>query len=284
MTLRMKKNDVGKMKKMIVLGIDGATFDLLNPLMERGIMPNLLKFTQNGVSASMNSTFPPITGPAWLSMATGKNPGKTGVTDFINVGKKITETSIVNSRDIRINDPFWDIMNKHGLKTYLIGYPMLYPYYDIDGVIVGGWGIPEGCEIAHPKEIIDRINRVSSEYVNYVPWRTKQEYKSNKELLIDDLASMLKKQIEVVKDLLKDEWDFFIYVCSVSDFLQHAFWDDLQNNKSPYHQSTLDIWRDIDHLIGVLMEQQTNIFIVSDHGFGPLRNKFLPYSGFHFED
>ncbi len=264
------------MDKLIVLGMDGATFDNLNILIKKGIMPNLSKCVENGVSGTMASTFPPLTGPAWVSMATGKNPGKTGITDFINVSREITKTFTVSSKDYRENGAFWDELNFKGLKTYLIGYPMLFPYYDINGVMIGGWGIPNEEEIAHPKSLINRINSISNGYVNYVPWRTKKEYLSNKDLLINDLSSMLKKQMKVVKELLKDEWNVFFYVCSVCDFIQHAFWDDIKNESSCYHRSILNIWSNIDVLIGDLMEYTSNIFIVSDHGFGPLKNKFLP--------
>ncbi|MEF8873951.1 MAG: alkaline phosphatase family protein [Candidatus Thermoplasmatota archaeon] len=198
-------------KKLILLGLDGATWDVLHPLMDDGSMPNLKKAFENGVSAEMNSTFPPITAPAWLSMATGKNPGKTGVTDFRKPGEDLYERKTVNSSDFRENGAFWDMLNDNGFRTYLMGFPMVYPYYSIDGIIVGGWGTPDHGDIAYPSELDERIEDVSDGYVNYVPWDS-DEYKKDKEKLIDDLSMMLEKQTKVVKDFLKDDCDFFTYI------------------------------------------------------------------------
>jgi len=262
--------------KLIVLGLDGGTFDVLDPLIEKGIMPNLEHIIENGVSSTMMSTFPPLTGPAWVSMATGKNPGKTGITDFINIVQGPTDKKFVSSEDYRVNGAFWDILNDHGYKTYLIGYPMLYPYYEINGVIVSGWGVSDDGKLAYPPEIENRIEEISEGYINHVPWRTKKEYRDDKKILIDDLSTMIKKQKKVVKDLINDEWDLFMYVCSASDFIQHALWDEIKDKDSLNHERVLDLWSEIDDIIGILMDKEENIFLVSDHGFGPLKNKFLP--------
>jgi len=263
-------------RKLILLGLDGATWDVLDPLIGEGIMPNLRKIVENGTSTKMSSTFPPITAPAWLSMATGKNPGKTGVTNFSNVKKNIRETELVTSSDFRKNGAYWNHLKDHGYKIYLMGYPMVYPYYDINGVMIGGWGTPDDAKLAHPPEIENRIEEISGGYVNYVPWRSKK-YKNNKEQLIQDLKSMHDKQVKVLRELMKDDWDFFCYVSSVSDFLQHAFWGTWEKNDSPYHEAFIDIWTKIDKMIGdVAQHDESNLFIVSDHGFGPLKNRFLP--------
>ena len=62
--------------KLVVIGLDGATFDVLNPLLECGQMKNLAKIIETGARSNLLNTYPPITGSAWVSFATGKNPGK----------------------------------------------------------------------------------------------------------------------------------------------------------------------------------------------------------------
>jgi len=268
------------MNKIILLGLDGATWKVLNPLIENNYLPNFKKLVTEGTRGYLESTKPPITAPAWLSMATGKNPGKTGITKFVNFDPKDLTTYMATSEDYRKNGAIWDQLNRKGYKTYLIGYPMLYPYYDLDGVIVGGFHIPPKANLAHPQTIEERINEISNGYVNHVPWHS-DKYENNKNMLMKDLSTMFDKQIRVVKNLLKDEWDFFAYVCSVPDFLQHAFWEDWENSDSPFHQKFIKLWELMDEKLSVLMgRKNTNLFVVSDHGFGPLKNKVSPMKWF----
>ena len=70
--------------KVFVLGLDGATFDQLNPLMNEGYLPNIKSMCEQSAYGPLETVFPPVTAPAWLSMASGLNPGKTGVFDYIN--------------------------------------------------------------------------------------------------------------------------------------------------------------------------------------------------------
>ena len=70
-------------KKVLFIGLDGSTFDLLDPLMEKGLMPRLRAFINEGVRGWLETTIPPITPTAWVSWMTGKNPGKHGVFEFL---------------------------------------------------------------------------------------------------------------------------------------------------------------------------------------------------------
>jgi predicted AlkP superfamily phosphohydrolase/phosphomutase len=72
--------------QVVVLGVDGATFEVIQPLREMGVLPNLDRLMTEGAVGHLSSTMPPVTGPAWFALATGKSPGKTGVFDFRNRG------------------------------------------------------------------------------------------------------------------------------------------------------------------------------------------------------
>ena len=60
--------------KLLIIGLDGATWEVLLPLINMKKLPTFEKIINKGVHGNFVSTFPPSTGPAWLSMATGKNP------------------------------------------------------------------------------------------------------------------------------------------------------------------------------------------------------------------
>ena len=68
---------------MVIVGLDGATWDLLRPRMADGRLPNLRRLADEGVTGNLTSIFPPETPAAWPSFMTGKNPGKHGVFDFL---------------------------------------------------------------------------------------------------------------------------------------------------------------------------------------------------------
>ena len=86
--------------KAVVLGLDGATWDLLVPLAERGVMPNLQRALAEGRHGRLQSCLPPYSSPAWMSISTGKNPGSHGIFDFWEAGLP-GERRLVSSRSAR---------------------------------------------------------------------------------------------------------------------------------------------------------------------------------------
>ena len=72
------------MKKVLMIGLDGATFLLLKPLMNDGIMPFLKEFISQGVQGDLISTSNPLTPPAWTSTITGRSPDVHGIYDFLH--------------------------------------------------------------------------------------------------------------------------------------------------------------------------------------------------------
>ena len=86
--------------RVLVIGLDGGTFDIIKPLVAQGKLPTIGKLMKGGVYGDLISTIPPVTSPAWPSFMTGKNPGKHGVFDFVGRGKGYSKV-IKNARDIK---------------------------------------------------------------------------------------------------------------------------------------------------------------------------------------
>jgi len=237
-------------------------------------LPTFANIVKNGIYGNFESTFPPSTGPAWLSMATGKNPGKTGVFDFLS--KKGDEFSIkvLSSFDFRKNNTYWDILNKEGYKTYLLNHPLLYPFYKINGVMVGGMGTPINAGIVYPTNLEKKLNDISGGYVTSVDWNLPKY--SDKEKFVRDLHVFIDKQFKVIKYLIKEDWNLFMHVSSASDFLQHVMWWDWTDDNSEYHQTFISVFEKLDKKFGEILEdlKDINVFIVSDHGFGLLKENF----------
>ena len=71
-------------QRVVVIGLDGATWDLLRPRMDEGSLPNLKRLADEGATGDLRSIYPPETPAAWPSFMTGKNPGKHGNTPSAN--------------------------------------------------------------------------------------------------------------------------------------------------------------------------------------------------------
>jgi len=106
----------------------------------------------------LESTFPPVTGPAWTALATGKNPGKTGIFDsLIRTDSQSLTTRLVSSRDIKRAKPYWDYLSDRGIRTGVVNYPFLYPPYKLNGVMVSGLGSDPGDEIFYPGKLRHQV-------------------------------------------------------------------------------------------------------------------------------
>ena len=110
--------------KVLVIGLDGATWDVLKPWMEDGTLPNLRAIRDRGAHGDLESTLPPLTPPAWSTFLTGKNPAKHGVFHFAQVDDDITDLAagtpdLVDSRDIH-SATLWDIVSHHDRELVTI--------------------------------------------------------------------------------------------------------------------------------------------------------------------
>ena len=101
--------------KTIVIGLDGASFDLIDPWLRAGKLPNLQRLMDNGVKGRLKSCLPPTTSPNWKCYSTGKNPGKLGIfwwenIDFANRHIYIP-TNRAHTREL------WDCLSENGMKA-----------------------------------------------------------------------------------------------------------------------------------------------------------------------
>lgn len=274
------------MKKLIIIGLDGATYKLIDPLIKKKKLKNIEKIKENGFYGTLESTIPPITAPAWLSMASGKNPGKTGIYDFlIKRAKGFSSISALSSYDFRINNPFWDILSKKDIRVGLLNFPMLYPPYQVNGYLISGFGSPQSKKISYPLNLIDELDNVAGGYKVQVFWDSPR-YTNKEELFTRDILSIFNKRKKAFFYLLESKnVDISFSVFSVTDWAQHYFWKYIDTDSPSYtiKESAIKskylelVWKKIDDFLGEVTRRysdKANIMIVSDHGFGPARKVF----------
>lgn len=272
------------MTDTIVLGLDGATWDVIDPLLESGRLPNLERLRENGHSGDLESTFPPITAPAWLSMATGQNPGKTGVFYFLNRDDPDSFDFKPLGSDTFRGQSFWDVLSAQGRSVGIFNYPMLYPPYEIDGFMVSGLGSEAEEAITYPGSLGEELDEVTGGYQVKVPYAD-PKYLGRPDALERDLLEIVEKREAAIDYLLSEkDPDHFFGILSATDWAQHYFWRYYDDEHALYdpdagHRDALQrIWQRVDDTVGLVAEHaqddDANLVVVSDHGFGPVNRTF----------
>jgi len=260
-------------KKVLIIGLDGATFSYIFPLMKKGGLPHISELIKEGSWGYLESTIQPITGSAWPSFMTGMNPTKHGVFDFIQQEVK-DDVSLVNSRSIKAETIF-DMLSRHKKKVISINVPVTYPPWKINGIMITGMLSPENADITYPKELKKELNDYR------VDIRT--SYREGKEQeFIDDITDLLLMRTRMTIKLLKEyQWDFAMVVFRGTDVIPHYFRKYMDKEHPEYAKSDkkfknaiYDIYEEADKAIGKLLEvipDNTSVFLMSDHGHGRLR-------------
>jgi len=114
------------MSRVLVMGLDGATWDLLMPLAKEGFLPILDKLIKGGSYGELERTMPPVTAPVWASFAMGKNPGKTGIFDYLLPKSSLGDLATIILKDI-CGKPFYEILDDNDKKTIMVNLPLSYP-------------------------------------------------------------------------------------------------------------------------------------------------------------
>jgi len=267
------------MKRAIVIGLDGATFDLLLPLAEKGYLPNLRRMMEGGTWGALRTVIPPGTGPAWSSITTGLDPSNHGVFDFIVRAQNSYDLAFLNGRALRV-PTVWDLVGRSGGKVLVLNVPMTYPPRAVNGWLVSGLLTPPGCsECTYPGELYGEILKISPHY-KIVPTETAGPGKVD--AFLDDVTRVLDAKIKVLKELIaRADWTFIMQVFNETDFVQHALWHVIDPDHPRYRQSDFErygervfgIYSRIDQLLGEIKQaigDDAIMMVVSDHGHGPL--------------
>lgn len=274
-------------KQILVIALGEATLDLIDPWIKDGELPTFKNFYEEGSVGNLKSSIPMITPQMWGNIITGKNPGYHGLYDFWQRGSdgKFKE---VNGSQIKAK-PIWEILSESGLSSGIINVPFTFPPQKINGFMISGEDAPGAHRsIAYPNNIYDEIVNKFGRYrlKDIFPGgRKKEDYLT---LVEEDI----KKQTDVLEHLITTKnWDFFLTFYSATAITQHYFWKDMQLGNTEYKDVIKTAYKSLDKAIDRLAEaagEETNIFIISECGAGPLasgvqintwlqKEKFLAY-------
>jgi predicted AlkP superfamily phosphohydrolase/phosphomutase len=266
--------------RLFVIGLDGATWDLIGPWMEQGELPNLAALREQSSWGTMNSVIPYLSPPAWTSAVTGVNPGRHNIFDFQrrlpDTGAVITETA-----HSRRSPPIWNMLHGRGLELGIVNVPMTDPPDEVDGFMVAGFPHMDAHNIAYPKSTQTMIDSLG--YLIDQMGMTLPEGEEAKKF--QELWDTQEKRFEFVKSAYqRDRFDLFWVVFTGTDRVQHMFWQ-FDDPESPHYSpekaaqfggSMLRFWKRTDELLGellALIPPDTWLLVISDHGFGPIHRE-----------
>ena len=254
------------MKKIFIVGLDGATWDLIDNNNYKDKLPNISIIKNNGCWGKLRSTIPPATGTAWPSFSTGCNPDKHGIFDFVKFDKSINNR-VVTIDDIRIPTIF-EKLDKVGKRTIIINHPLTYGLKPENGIIFADFLSPEAY--AHPKKEEENLK----DYRLF--WDRKNLIKSDVDTITKDIIDVESKRLNLVLRMIDKKWDLFFVLFSGTDWISHRFFTDMMNG-SDVGKKAFRVFEFSDFAIGKILEkidEDTVLFLVSDHGFNSKKISF----------
>lgn len=153
--------------KVLLIGIDGAEWDILNPMIEKGQLPNIAKLKAGGSYGALESLELMLSPIIWTSIATGKNPEKHGVTWFMVDSQKAGQRIPVTSTTRRCK-AIWNILSENDRSVGVVGWWATYPAEEVNGFIVSdhmayhtfgvsGRTIKATFGKTHPRLLLDEV-------------------------------------------------------------------------------------------------------------------------------
>lgn len=279
----------------LLIGLDGATYLVLDALMQQGVMPFLRSFLAEGVRAEMRTIVPPLTPPAWTSLMTGRRPGEHGVFDFFQLEPESRHVRFFTSHDIH-SDTIFSLASQSGLRATALNFPSMFPAPKLAGYVVPGWVPwrqlrlacwPEGLldslkslpgfnqrELAMDIKLEERTTEGCADPEEYGPWielHTRREH----------------NWFDIFRHLtLEDPSPLTAVLFDGVDKLQHLCWrfirpEDARPLENEWEHKIralcLEYFRRLDGILEqmcALVGPETTVLLTSDHGFGPTRTAF----------
>ncbi len=275
-------------KKAFLLGIDGATFDVIFPLIKRGKLPNMQNMMGNGAHGILQSTIPSLSAPAWVAFMTGKNPGHSGTYHFrkinINDYDNIYSQDLIDSSMFR-GTTFFDYLGQLGYRVGVMTIPVTYPPWEVNGFMVSGYPCPDPHEnpnFAFPSELSrdlpENLNWTEKESSDAIPKEEMRGAMDPQDVLNGGLSMMSRRTAYTLKLMERFDCDVTILVWGAIDRAQHMLWKYhdpshvLHEPNNCFKTYIEQLYCHADALLGDIMTHvgpEAHFFIVSDHGFGP---------------
>jgi len=243
-------------QRTLVIGLDGCSWNVLEPLLATGELPHLSRLCAEGAQGVLESTIPFYTGPAWASYATGSSPARHGIYDFMML-RPDGRLSVARQSDLRAAT-YYQQLGREGRRSVLVNLPI-----DQDGcdgaVIVNSWLTDGDARRILPMGKRERYRVLLDAYRTF-PSATGD---------VEELCAIEQARFDLVRELfLGEEWDHFFVLFSSTDWLGHTMTGRYLRGDAEAEAAMLRLYRQLDEHIGWLRERAPDALmaVISDHG------------------
>jgi predicted AlkP superfamily phosphohydrolase/phosphomutase len=264
------------MPRVLLIGWDGADWRILDPLLERGALPNLQALIDRGARGALRSTIPTHSWSAWPSFLTGVEPADHGVYDILESVPGTHRQLPVTYRSIKERTILADL-TAAGKRTLMINVPLTFPPPAIEGEVIAGGVLPKGRDFTYPSELAAELEKAGASWpINGMSWTT---YRNRPDAFLDEVNDVTKARIKAMEWLIDSrDWELASFVFFSTDRIQHC----LSNYVAPDHpgyaecsktaigERTRDVYRMLDETLGSLVSRTRDgdlVLFISDHGF-----------------
>lgn len=261
-------------RPLVVFGLDGACFELIQPWLDDGRLPTLAAIIDDGVASGLESCVPATTPPAWTSLTTGVNPGKHGVFGFYARIKGSYDLHPVSDADIYARR-LWDYASEEGLTSLVVNVPVTHPPRELDGAIVPGY-MADDDPATYPPGVLKDLG-----FDGYTVYAESEAEDVPEDQLLREWLELTESRRDVALALMeKFEWDILFLEFQKTDGAVHKFSD---------RENVRRVFERVDNCMGDVLEAvegEPNVFVVSDHGIGQEKdwavalNTWLEQSGY----
>ena len=292
-------------KKIVIIGLDGIDWEIIDPLIEEGKMPNLARVINEGCRADFHSLMPLQKSPAiWTTLATGKGIQKHGIGGFV---EGIEQQPLMNSKGWMTRS-LWDILGEKGYSVGVVGWLVTWPALEVNGYLVTDRityspddGYPVIDDLTYPPELLEELAPLRQSITGMeleeiadlmggdVWWEGEEAITWGGVQTVRQICSSDQTVRNIAKHMLetREQPDFLaVYFLGV-DRASHMFWGPMRpwTVDTPMEDELIEAFENIvpsyylrmDALIGEmidLVDENSTIIVCSDHGFrGPLRTK-----------
>ncbi len=270
--------------KVLVLGLDGADYDVVCELLAAGRLPTIGRIAREGAFGPLRSTIPAVTPTAWSSFLTGLNPAGHGIFNFSTNPNRSPQR--IESAASRAGAPLWRRLGAAGLRSAFVAIPFTYPAEPVDGVVVTGYGGPQ-----RPQILPDSARaRILAAYPNLVTahhpmverwWEDFPGYTRRLLEHVEETAGVCRLCLELDPEIAVLCADFMS-----SDHAGHLGYHRLDPSHPAHDPAAagdelVQVYEAVDRACGELIDvaervwgEQPTAIVLSDHGMKPIHWSF----------
>jgi len=265
-------------KRVLIIGWDGVDWKVLQPMLDRGELPNLQKLIDKGAYGDCLSTIPHHSWCAWPSYMTALNPAGHAVFDILEHKPGVSRRLPITYHSIKAPTVFEDF-SIAGKTSLALNIPLTFPTPKIKGKVVAGGVLPAARSYTYPTELQEELERNGAPFpVNGMSWTT---FRGRPEAFLRECAEITAKRQKAFEYLLDTtDWDFATLVFVSTDRIQHCLMEYIhpehpsypEMSKTPVAEQCRAVYRQLDDGLARLLERTTDddlVMLMSDHGLQP---------------